>query len=153
MVERVVLVLVLGALAAGVAAVMRRRSGPGAPTQTGWSVPDQLDRRDFDRPDAPWLVVVFSSSTCLSCQGTWTKAQHLASAEVVVQEVEAAAGKLLHERYRIEAVPLVIVADHQGEVRATFLGEPTATDLWAAVAELREPGSTPDACDHGVAQP
>jgi hypothetical protein len=31
-------------------------------------------------------------------------------------------------------------------VRASFLGPGTATDLWGAVAELREPGSTPGAC-------
>lgn len=61
------------------------------------------------------------------------------------------AHKPLHDRYRIDAVPLVVIADREGEVRASFLGEPTATDLWATVAELREPGSTPDACGHGLA--
>jgi hypothetical protein len=29
-------------------------------------------------------------------------------------------------------------------VRAAFVGFATATDLWAAVAELRNPGSTPE---------
>ena len=38
---------------------------------------------------------------------------------------------------------------HDGVVRRHFLGEPTATDLWATVAELREPGP-PRRCDHGV---
>ncbi len=38
------------------------------------------------------------------------------------------------------------VADATGVVRASFLGPVTATDLWAAVAEAREPGSTPDEC-------
>jgi hypothetical protein len=28
--------------------------------------------------------------------------------------------------------------------RAAFLGPTSATDLWAAVAELRRPGSTPE---------
>jgi hypothetical protein len=39
-------------------------------------------------------------------------------------------------------------------VRATFVGPVTATDLWASVAELREPGSLPpDGCDHGTNDP
>jgi hypothetical protein len=38
------------------------------------------------------------------------------------------------------------VADAEGAVRASFVGPATATDLWAAVAELRDPGSVPPGC-------
>jgi hypothetical protein len=148
-VERLLLVLVLAGAAVLVAWVLRRRSTVDPPTQGAWPVPRQLDRADFARPDAPWLVVVFSSATCLSCGATWDKAHHLESPAVAVQEVEAGAERALHERYGVEAVPCVVVADADGVVRASFLGEPTATDLWAAVAELRAPGSTPPECDHG----
>lgn len=152
MVERVLLAALLAAVAAVVAAVLARRGRHAAAPVQGpsWAVPNQLDRRDFIRPEAPWLVAVFSSATCLSCQGTAAKAEALSSDAVAVQEVEAALQRDLHQRYGVEAVPMVLVADDAGVVRASFLGEPTATDLWAAVAELREPGSTPDACDHGV---
>jgi hypothetical protein len=44
-------------------------------------------------------------------------------------------------------VPLVLIADAEGVVQRHFLGPVTATDLWAAVAELREPGSTPGPCE------
>jgi hypothetical protein len=37
-----------------------------------------------------------------------------------------------------------VVADAQGVVRRGFVGAFTATDLWAAVAEVRAPGSTPE---------
>jgi hypothetical protein len=37
-----------------------------------------------------------------------------------------------------------VIADAAGTVRASFLGPVTATDLWAAVAECRETGSTPE---------
>ena len=47
------------------------------------------------------------------------------------------------QRYGIDAVPTVVIADAQGVAVAAFLGPMTATDLWAAVAEAREPGSTP----------
>jgi hypothetical protein len=120
---------------------------PTAPTT--YAVPAQLDRSDFERPDSPWLVAVFSSSTCLACADTWEKAAVLAADEVAVQEVEASARRDLHERYGIEGVPLVVIADREGVVRASFIGPPTATDLWASVAELRDPGSVPDGCDHG----
>ncbi len=33
---------------------------------------------------------------------------------------------------------MVLVADADGVVRASFVGSPSAADLWAAVAELRE---------------
>jgi len=148
-VERVLVVVALVAVALAVATVLRRRSVVDPPTQASWTVPSQLDRADFDCPEAPWLVAVFSSATCLSCAGTRAKAEQLASAEVVVQEVEAVEHRDLHERYRIDAVPCLVVADGEGVVRASFLGEPSSADLWAAVAELREPGSTPPGCDHG----
>jgi hypothetical protein len=89
---------------------------------------------------------VFTSATCGTCAGVWDRARHLASEAVAVQEVELTASRALHERYRIEAVPTTVVADGDGVVRRHFLGPVTATDLWAAVAEVREPGSTPDAC-------
>jgi hypothetical protein len=111
-------------------------------------VPTQLDRHDFERPTAPWLVTVFSSATCLSCQGTWAKAELLASDEVAVQEVEAVERRDLHDRYQVDAVPMVLVADAEGRVVRSFVGPPTATDLWAALAELREPGSVPPSCTH-----
>ncbi|HEX2575281.1 MAG TPA: hypothetical protein VHK88_02970 [Aquihabitans sp.] len=145
---QVLIVVVLGALAVGVAALLRRRGADAPQPGASWAVPSHLDRADFERPDAPWLVAVFSSATCLSCQGTWAKAQLLGSDAVAVQEVEAVARKDLHERYRVEAVPMVLVADASGAVARSFVGEPTATDLWAALAELREPGTVPPSCTH-----
>jgi hypothetical protein len=151
-VERFVLVLALVAVAIGVAVVLERRRRPPAPTNVGHTLPNHLDRRDFDRPEAPWLVAVFTSATCDTCAGVWDKARLLASDDVAVHEVEVNADRRLHDRYRITAVPAVVVADAGGVVRSTFLGPTTATDLWATVAELREPGTLPaEGCDHGVA--
>lgn len=145
-VERVLVALALAGLAVAVAVVIQRRQRHAAPVRTGYDVPDQLDRQDFDRPEAPWLVAVFTSATCRTCSGVWEKARHLASDEVAAQEVEVGDRGDLHQRYRIEAVPTTVVADGEGVVRAAFLGPVTATDLWAAVAELRQPGSVPDRC-------
>ena len=62
--------------------------------------------------------------------------------------VEFAAARPVHERYRIDAVPTLVIVDADGVTQRSFLGPMTATDLWAAMAEVRDPGSTPDACDH-----
>ena len=61
-----------------------------------------------------------------------------------MEEVEVGRRRDLHHRYSVDAVPTLVVADAEGVVRASFVGQPTATDLWAAVAELREPGSSPE---------
>jgi len=135
---------------AGIVAAALRRRRPEPPTQARWAVPAQLDRADFDRRDAPWLVVVFSSTTCAGCEQAVAKAAVLASTDVAVQEVSYQGRRDLHERYAIEAAPTIVVADAEGVVRASFVSTPTATDLWAAVAEVRFPGSTPPDCDLGA---
>jgi hypothetical protein len=151
-VERVLLVVVLAAAAVAVAFLIQRRRRPPAPTNVRHTLPERLDRRDFERPGTPWLVAVFTSATCHACGGVWDKARLLASDDVAVQDVEATAAPDVHRKYAIAAVPAVVVADRSGMVRAGFLGPVTATDLWATVAELRAPGTLPvDGCNHGTA--
>jgi len=135
---QVLIAVVVAGVAVVVALVIQRRTRLDAPTQPeSFEVPAMLDRADFDRPTAPWLVAVFSSSTCLSCQDAWEKAQLLESDDVVVQEIEVSEHKDLHQRYSIDAVPMIVVVDDEGVTRASFVGVPTAADLWAALAELR----------------
>ena len=148
--ERILIAGVLIVVAVVVAIVLQRRK-PAPPTGTEWNVPVQLDRSEFSRPDAPWLVAVFTSSTCDACAGVWSKAVHLdagADGPVCVQELEAVVDAEIHRRYGIDAVPLVLIVDADGIVRHHFIGPVTATDLWAAVAEVRAPGSTPGPCEH-----
>ena len=142
--ERVVVAMVLVAVAVAVAIVLERRK-PGPPTQPKrWEVPTQLDRDDFDARDKPWLVAVFTSATCDSCAKVVPKAEVLASDVVGVVEIPYQTRKDLHRRYNVDVVPTTVVADPEGVVRASFIGQATATDLWAAVAEAREPGSSPE---------
>lgn len=131
------------AVAFVIAAVISRRR-PDAPTQATHNVPSQLDRTDFASHDAPWLIAVFTSATCHTCADVFSKAEVMQCADVAVVNVEYTAQKNLHERYAIDAVPTLVVADSQGVVRSAFLGPVKAQDLWAAVAECRTPGSTPE---------
>jgi hypothetical protein len=134
---RIAIAVVLFLILAGIAWWLERRRRAQPPPRDVTATPAQLDRGDFERPDADWLVVLFTSSTCDSCQGLYEKARPLESDDVAVTEVEYGANKALHERYQVNAAPMTLIADHGGVVRASFLGTFTATDLWNAVAQLR----------------
>jgi hypothetical protein len=134
--------VLIAALAVG--AVLRRRRTIDAPTQPVFSAPTQIDRTDFAAGDTPWLVAVFSSASCTTCNDVVSKAKVMSCAEVAVIDVEYSAFADLHRKYHIDAVPIVVLADRMGVVRANFVGPMSATDLWAAVAEARDPGSSPE---------
>lgn len=138
---RLLLAASVVAVAAALAVIVERRR-PDPPTQgtpsATWPAPAQLDRADFARPDAPWLVAVFTSGTCQSCAEALARADVLNSEAVAVEEAEYTARADLHKRYGIEAVPTIVVADADGVVKASFVGPPSATELWAAVAGARD---------------
>ena len=131
-------------LIAGAVSWRLRGARPEAPSRDPYPVPRQLDRDDFPNPDAAWLVAYFSSVTCGSCQGLGPKVAVLESGQVAVHEATFERSRELHERYDIAAIPMILVADHEGVVCRAFVGSTTATDLWAALAELRDPGVTPE---------
>ena len=123
-----------------------RRRKPDAPSQTSRTVQQQLSRDDFDSAEKPWLLAVFTSSTCDACQDVATKAKVLASKDVVIQIIEFQEMPNLHARYSIDAVPTTVIADHRGVVQYGVLGPVTATDLWAAMARCRDPKSSTELC-------
>lgn len=141
---QILIAVIVVAVTVGLGMVLRRRQQVDAPTQAVHLVPTQLDRSDFAERSSPWLVAVFSSASCSTCADVVRKAVVLRTSEVAVCEVEFAANKALHEKYAIAAVPIVVVADADGVVRAAFTGPVSATDLWAAVAEARQPGVSPE---------
>lgn len=140
---RIVIPVLVGAVAIAAAAVAKRRR-PDAPTGSAWTVPAQIDRSDFPSPEVPWLVVVFTSSTCHVCSDVAAKAEVLRSREVAVSEMEYTEHVSLHRRYRVDAVPMTLVADPRGVVAASVVGPVTAQDLWAMVADCRETGGPVD---------
>jgi alkyl hydroperoxide reductase subunit AhpF len=148
--ERLIVALAIVAAAGIVALVAQRLRHPDAPTQAGYDVPQQLDRGDFPHRDHEWLLVAFTSATCHSCADVVAKASVVASDAVGFAEIEYNAERALHSRYGIDAVPTLVLADRDGVVRTSHLGRVTATDLWAAIAEARQPGSVPDpdTCEH-----
>lgn len=67
-----------------------------------------------------------------------TKVAVLETAEVAVTEVEYTARREIQEKYAIDSVPLVVVADSEGVVRAHAFGNVPASEVWSAVAQARE---------------
>jgi len=116
----------------------QRKRQVDAPTQGATEVPSQIDRSDFARPDAPWIVLAFTSATCQTCSDIERKVRVLETNSVAIQILEYMAERELHERYKIDAVPTVLMADANGVVQANFLGPVSATDLWAALARARD---------------
>jgi hypothetical protein len=131
------LVAVVVVVVAVVAARLLERRRPAPPTRDAYPVPAQLDRLDFPRPDAPWLLVLFSSRTCDSCGAMAARVTALASEAVATVEVEARDDKEMHRRYRIEGVPMVVLADAEGVVRAGFVGSVDTWELEGALAEAQ----------------
>ena len=134
--DRLLVLAVVTALA-GLLAVLLQRWRPGGPVVTGWSVPGHLDRADFAKPDVPWLVAVFSSTDCATCASMVSEAHSLASALVVVQEVPAESAGDLHDRYRIDVVPMLVVADEDGLVSGHHLGPSAPGELQAVLEGAR----------------
>ena len=140
MATRLLIAAALVVVVAGVALVARRGRRPDPPPRDAYPVPAQLDRADFPRPGAPWLVAYFWSRTCDSCEGMGEKVAVLESAEVSTAQLEASDDRDLHRRYEIAAIPMVLIADADGVVRRSVVGAVSASDLWAALAEVRSGG-------------
>jgi thioredoxin-related protein len=116
----------------------QRKRQVDAPTQGASEVPSQIDRSDFVRPVAPWIVLAFTSATCQTCSDIERKVRVLETNSVAIQILEYTVERELHQRYKIDAVPAVLMADANGVVQANFLGPVSATDLWAALARVRD---------------
>jgi hypothetical protein len=134
---RVAIGVVLVAVAVTVAFVIERRRRGASPVRDAYPVPRQLYRPDFPRPDAPWLVALFSSTTCDSCAAMHQAVLGLETDDVAVCDIEFSAARDLHERYAISGVPMVLIADAEGVVRDSFVGPATAEELTAALARWR----------------
>ncbi len=137
--ERLLIALAIVAVAGVLSTVVKRKRQADPPTQQRRDMPTQLDRSDFDGDN--WLVAVFTSDSCTTCADVVRKAQVVASDQVTVATASFQGRPDLHQRYDIDAVPCLVIADPDGVVHHGFLGPVTATDLWAAIANAREPGS------------
>lgn len=126
--SRLIITLALLAVVGALAYVYQNRRAT-AQVATANPLPSHVDRSAFIAPNAPWLLVVFSSASCLACADVWKHAQGFEQANVAVQEVEVLADPELHGAYNIDSVPSTLVVDAQGIVKADFVGPLSPADI------------------------
>ena len=131
---QIVVAVVIVVVGIAVAAVIRRRDAGRLAQGKRWTVPAQLERQDFADPAAERLVVVFSSDTCDACARTWQRVEALVGPGTAIDRVSYQERADLHDRYGIEAVPTLLVADREGVVERSFVGPPDPDELAQALA-------------------
>jgi thioredoxin-related protein len=136
-VDRFLIVLLVSAFCVAIALVVNhKRASKPVEARRQATVPAQIDRHDFANPGTPWLLLVFTSSTCMACAEVLAVTSSFDGPDVAVLDVEFGRERSLHERYRIDSVPTTVLADLGGAVRAHWLGRVDGTELHAA---LRDP--------------
>lgn len=129
----IVVAIVVVAVAA--AAVVNRRR-PDVPTSPHFGVPQQLDRGDFAAPQTQWLLVLFSSQTCLACEDARAVLESIDTPLLHLQELDAREDQALHHRYGIDAVPTVVLADDEGVVRWSYIGAPPPETVHSMLVDI-----------------
>ena len=117
-----ILLLIILSFAASAAAVFLKKFNTKNFTNSGWSVPGHIDRNDFEFSDANWLAVIFSSDTCETCKPAVAESMKLSTLGIAVQEIPVETKKHLHQKYDIDAVPMLLLADEFGVVKSSHLG-------------------------------
>ena len=123
MLTDILMVLLLGAFAALVAYFVNRRASD-SPSVPKNSLPIQIDRKDFNQPEISQLVVLFSSQTCDSCNKVRELIRSIPVDSVCIQEVQFPKQRNIHERYGIDSVPIILVANADGVVIWSYAGVP-----------------------------
>ena len=130
-----VLIVAIVAVVAGAIAFVVNGRRPDAPSTPHFAAPQQLDRSDFDLPERPWLLALFSSETCLSCHDARHVLGQLDFPSIVVHDLPVEQHKPIHDRYGVDAVPIVVLADTEGVVRWSWLGAPPAEAVRDALVD------------------
>lgn len=92
-----------------------------------------LPRSDFPQPETPWLLAVFVADNCHSCDKVQGQLQRFRSRDTAV--VEVSHPELL-DRYGIDGVPTVALADTVGKVRFSHTGPLNRKALGSIAAAL-----------------
>mgnify|MGYP001170249808 FL=1 len=131
----VLLVLTLGGVAVGISFIANKRK-PDTPTVPKFVLPFQLDRNDFENVESDWLLVLFSSDTCDSCNFVHDQISNLTLPSLQVQNVEFPSDNLLHKKYSVSSVPSLLLANQNGVVEWSFAGIPPEGALSDALEQF-----------------
>ncbi len=137
---RLIALLVLTAVAVGIALVLQRRR-PDPPSAPSYRAPSQLDRNDFAGGPGTWLVALFASTTCDTCPRAWSTVEaavgELGTDEVVAQRLDVQTESEVHARYRIDGVPTTVIVGPDGVVAQAFFGPVSVDQVHDALVSAR----------------
>lgn len=111
------------------------------PARGRWPVPTQIHAADLPG-GRDVAVLLFSSATCDTCEqvrGVLAELREDLRDAVGVADVSVQDQPAIHERYGVEAVPTLVVADAAGVVRASWVGPVRVDELEAALGALVGP--------------
>lgn len=147
--ERIIIVVaVLAAIAcvvlvrAGIQKALGRARPAGRANTAGtsarrprirWAAPTLLARSDFPHPETPWLLAVFVADNCRSCDKVQSQLLRFQGDHTAV--VEISQPELL-DRYGVDAVPTVVLADAVGKVSFSHTGPLNRTSLASIASAL-----------------
>ncbi len=81
-------------------------------------------------------IIIFTESTCDSCQEVVRLIRGPAGAGIPVADVEFGAEAALHRRFGIDTVPTTLVVDREGSVVGGWTGRVDVGEFAAALAEI-----------------
>jgi len=86
-------------------------------------------------------VIVFTESSCDSCQTAVRLVRGPAGAGIRVADIEYGAEPELHKKFAIDTVPTTLVVDSEGNVLAGWTGRVDLSQFTTALAELGQSDS------------
>jgi|TARA_B110000014_G_scaffold119773_1_gene82277 hypothetical protein len=129
---------IAAALAASVTLVARfvdrRRTRHPLAVRRG-ALPTQVPAAEVGLDDGP-AIIIFTESSCRSCQDAIRLIRGPAGAGISVADIEYGAQPELHKRFGIDTVPTTVVVDEKGSVVAGWTGRVDLSELTLALAEV-----------------
>ena len=86
--------------------------------------------------DAGPAIIVFTESSCNSCQTAVRLVRGPAGAGIPVADIEYGAEPALHKKFVIDTVPTTLVVDGEGNVLAGWTGRVDLGEFTSALAEV-----------------
>ncbi len=133
---RLIVLIVLTAVAVGVAYQLQRRR-PEPPSAPSYKAPTQVDRMDFAGATEPILIAMFSSTTCNSCAAAWDVIEAEQRPGVAIERIDVQSDPERHKRYKIDGVPTTIVVSSDGVVQERWFGPMSNNALDGALPPRR----------------
>ncbi len=135
--------LIAVAIAGGVslvAALFRRSNASQVVSVRRNALPTRVPATEVGLDPGP-AIIVFTESTCDSCQTAVRLVRGPAGAGMPVADIEYAAEPGLHKKFAIDTVPTTLVVDNEGNVLAGWTGRVDLGEFTTALAEIAQSDS------------